>query len=71
MVIPSSADAGDPVARPVELVRARDRHQAQVALREPLLEEDESLVLRLGYLVPQDQLEASTQVAFEGHDPAS
>jgi hypothetical protein len=70
MVIPLRADAGDPVPRPFELARVRDRYQAQVALGEPLLVEDEGLVLRLGNPVAQDRFEAFTQVAFEGHDPA-
>ena len=36
----------NPVAGPVERARVRDRHQTEISLREPLLEEQHRLVLR-------------------------
>jgi hypothetical protein len=63
------ADDGDPLSRPVERGGVVDRDEAEVPLREPLLEEAHRVVRlgRLGHRAAQDLAEAGAEVAREAH----
>ena len=71
MISFGGSHAREPVTGPFEPGRLRDRNEPEIPLGEPLLEEDDGVVLRLGNLVPQDQLEAFLKLGLERHRPGS